>query len=49
MQEYKEAPCKVDDKNKIGQGGNGIVGLVSDCEKKIVIKIFKVNKKIGKA
>lgn len=48
MPEYKQAPCKVNDKNKIGKGGNGIVGLVPDCEKETVIKIFKVNKKIDK-
>lgn len=48
MQEYKEAPCKVNSKNKIGEGGNGIVGLVPDCDWETVIKIFKMNKKIGK-
>ncbi len=48
MQEYKEAPCKVNNRTKVGEGGNGIVGLVPNFDRETVIKIFKVNKKIIK-
>lgn len=48
MQEYKEAPCKVNNRTKVGEGGNGIVGLVPNFDRETVIKIFKVNKKISK-
>lgn len=48
MQEYKQPPCLITDDNRIGSGGNGNVGLVSNFENEKVIKIFSVNKKLSK-
>lgn len=46
MQEYKKPPCLVNEKNKIGSGGNGKVGFVVGHEKDLAIKIFSVSKNL---
>lgn len=46
MQEYKEPPCKVTD-NRLGSGGNGIVGYVPNSQPETVIKIFSVDRKLS--
>lgn len=46
MQEYKNPPCDVSRKNKIGGGGNGKVGFVLGKEDELAIKIFSVNENL---
>lgn len=46
MQEYKNPPCLVSEKNRIGRGGNGKVGFVFGHEEEMAIKIFSVNKNL---
>ena len=46
MQEYKNPPCDVSRKNKIGGGGNGKVGFVLGQEDELAIKIFSVNENL---
>ena len=46
MQEYKNPPCDVSRKNKIGGGGNGKVGFVLGHEDELAIKIFSVSENL---
>lgn len=49
MQEYKMPPCDVTEENIIGSGGNGKVGIVPNCKRGTVIKIFSIDENLGKS